>query len=162
MGSGIETGERRGFGEYMKYLQSLEDEISAWPNISVHSHRFGGREFRFGSAELGHMHDGGILDIPFPRPLRDALLAEGLAEEHHWIPNSGWITFQIHNGDDFHHAVWLLRLSYLRYALKTAPEPRELLNRQREELGLSPRFGSLLEPFLPANASPALRAGLAM
>jgi hypothetical protein len=81
----------------MKYLKSFEDEISAWPQISVHSHRFGGREFRFGSAELGHMHSGGILDIPFPRPLRDALLAEGLAEEHHWVPNSGWITLHVRN-----------------------------------------------------------------
>jgi hypothetical protein len=146
----------------MKYLKSFEDEISAWPQISVHSHRFGGREFRFGGAELGHMHNGGILDIPFPRPLRDALLAEGLAEEHHWVPNSGWISFQVRNGDDFQHAVWLMRLSYLRYALKTAPNPRELLNRQSEELQLSPRFSSLLEPFLPANANLVLSARFAM
>jgi Family of unknown function (DUF5519) len=146
----------------MKYLKSLEDEISAWPRISVHSHRFGGREFRFGSAELGHMHNGGVLDVPFPRPLRDALLAEGLAEEHHWVPNSGWISFHVRNGDDFQHAVWLMRLSYLRYALKTAPNPRELLNRQREELQLSPRFSSLFEPFLPAKANPAMSALFAM
>lgn len=108
----------------MNYLKDLEDEISAWPHISVHGHRFGGREFRFGSAELGHIHNGGIVDIPFPRSLRDALLAEGLAEEHHWVPNSGWITFHVRNGDDFQHAVWLMRLSYLRYALKTAPNPQ--------------------------------------
>ena len=66
----------------MRYLKKLEDEVSAWPNISVHAHRFGGREFRFGSAEVGHAHMGGAVDIPFPHSVRDALLAEGLAEEH--------------------------------------------------------------------------------
>jgi hypothetical protein len=55
-----------------------------------------------------------------------------------------------------------MRLSYLRYALKTAPNPRELLNRQSEELQLSPRFSSLLEPFLPANANLVLSARFAM
>ncbi len=146
----------------MTYLKSLEDELSAWPQISVHSHRFGGREFRFGSAELGHMHNGGILDIPFPRTLRDALLAEGLAEEHHWVPNSGWITLRVRTEDDFKHAVWLMRLSYLRYALKNAHNPRELLIRQSEELHLSARFSSLLELFIPANANPALIERAAM
>src|SRR5438128_9450228 len=76
----------------MKHLKKLEDDVSTWPNISVHPHRFGGREFRFGSAEVGHIHAGGIVDIPFPRSVHDVLLAEGLAEEHRWVPNSGWIT----------------------------------------------------------------------
>src|SRR5713226_2380274 len=104
----------------VKRLKKLEDEVSRWPNISVHPHRFGGKEFRLGSAEVGHVHTGGIVDIPFPRLVRDALLADGLAEEHHWVPNSGWITFHVRNQEDGKHAVWLMRLSYLRYALKTA------------------------------------------
>ena len=74
----------------MKQLKKLEEEVSAWPQVSVRPHRFGGKEFRFGSAEIGHVHVGGVVDIPFPRSIRDALLAEGLAEEHHWVPNSGW------------------------------------------------------------------------
>jgi Family of unknown function (DUF5519) len=138
----------------MKHLKRLEEEVSAWPEISVHTHRFGGREFRFGSAEVGHVHEGGIVDIPFPRSVRDALLAEGLAEEHRWVPNSGWITFHVRSEEDFNHAVWLLRLSYLRYAMKAAPDPCELLDRQSQELDLSPHFRSLLEPLLPVKATP--------
>jgi hypothetical protein len=64
----------------MSYLSRLEDEISAWPNVSVHPHRFGGKEFRFGKAEIGHVHREGTVDIPFPRAVRDALLEEGQAE----------------------------------------------------------------------------------
>jgi len=137
----------------MNYLKRLEDEVSAWPNVSAHPHRFGGREFRFQSAEVGHVHTGGIVDIPFPRRLRDALLAEGLAEEHHWDPNSGWITFHVRNEDDLTHALWLMRLSSLRYALKSATDPRKLLKEQSEKLHLSPQFKSLLEPFVPRTAN---------
>ena len=137
----------------MKHLKRLEEEVSAWPQISVHAHRFGGREFRFGSAEIGHVHQGGMVDIPLPRSVRDALLAEGLAEEHRWVPNSGWITFHVRSEEDFNHAVWLLRLSYLRYAMKAAPDPCELLDRQSQELDLSPHFRSLLKALLPAKAT---------
>jgi hypothetical protein len=130
-------------------LEKLEEEVSSWPNVSVHPHRFGGTEFRFGNAEVGHIHTGGIVDIPFPRSLRDALLEEGLAEEHHWVPNSGWITFRIRMQRDLQHALWLMRLSYIRYALKTDSDPRGLFGQESEELHLSPRFASLLAQFLP-------------
>lgn len=137
----------------MKHLTRLEEEVSTWPQLAVHPHRFGGREFRFGSAEVGHVHVGGVLDIPFPRSVRNALLAEGLAEEHRWVPNSGWTTFHLRRDEDFKHAVWLLRLSYLRYVLKTVAAPRELLDQQSEELQLTSELRSLLEPFLPAKSN---------
>jgi Family of unknown function (DUF5519) len=136
----------------MNHLKKLEDGVSAWPHISIHAHRFGGMEFRFQSAEVGHVHAGGIVDIPFPRPVRDALLADGLAEEHRWVPNSGWITFRIRSEDDLKQALWLMRLSYLRYALKIAADPRRLFEQETEELHLSSQFKSLLEPFVPAMA----------
>ena len=137
----------------MNYWKKLADEVSAWPNVAVHSHRFGGKEFQFGSAEVGHIHVGGIVDIPFPRPIRDALLAEGLAEEHHWVPNSSWTTFHVRSEGDLSHALWLMRLSYLRYALKAASDPRRLFEQESEDLHLSPQFRSLLEPFVPKTAN---------
>src|SRR5438445_3803239 len=106
----------QGVGSTMTKMRKLEEQVGAWPHVSVHPHRFGGREFRFGNAELGHVHVGGTVDIPFPRGVRDALLAEGLAEEHRWVPNSGWTTFHVRDEGDLQHALWLMRLSYLRYA----------------------------------------------
>jgi hypothetical protein len=137
----------------MNHMKKLEDEVSVWPHVSVHPHRFGGGEFRFGNAEVGHVHTGGVVDIPFPRSVRDTLLAEGLADEHRWVPNSGWVTFRVRSEEDFRHALWLMRLSYLRYSLKTDIDPRGLLERESRELHLSPQFKSLLEQFVPANAS---------
>ncbi len=133
----------------MKPLKKLEDTVASWPQISVHPHRFGGREFRFANAEVGHLHDRGIVDIPFPRSIRDALLTEGLAEEHHWVPNSGWTTFRVRSDKDIQHATWLMRLSYFRYALKTAEDPQELFTKASRELELNARFKSLLEQFVP-------------
>jgi hypothetical protein len=133
----------------MNFLKMLEAEISSWPGISIHPHRFGGREFRFKTAEVGHVHIGGVVDIPFPRSIRNALLAEGLAEAHRWVPNSGWITFHVRTDEDLRHAIWLMRLSYLRYALKTTDNPRGFLEQETEGLHLSLQFRSLLEPFVP-------------
>lgn len=135
----------------MNRLKMLEETISKWPNVSIHSHRFGGTEFCVGSAEIGHIHIGGVVDIPFPRPVRDALLAHGLAEEHRWVPNSGWTTFHLRSDEDFKSALWLMRLSYLRYSLKTAADPRRLFEQESEDLGLSPEFKSLFEPFVTRN-----------
>ena len=132
----------------MQLLKKLEDTVASWAQISVHAHRFGGREFRLAHAEVGHVHEGGTVDIPFPQSIRDALLAEGLAEEHHWVPNSGWITFRVRSEKDLQHAVWLMRLSYFRYALKTAGDPQELFGEASRELRLRAPFSSLLEQFV--------------
>jgi hypothetical protein len=136
----------------MNYLNRLEDEVSTWPNVSVHPHRFGGKEFRFRKAEIGHVHTDGTLDIPFPRAVRDLLLEEGQAEEHRWVPNSGWTTFKVRREADIGHAIRLMRISYLRYALKTASDPHRLLKQEIEALHLSPQFISLLEVFTPCPA----------
>src|SRR5262245_14561390 len=103
-------------------------------------------------AEVGHVHTNGVVDIPFPRSVRDALVEDRLAEEHHWVPNSGWITFRIRSEQDFDHALWLMRLSYLRYALKSATEPPRLFEQESEGMRLNPRIKSLIEPFVPKTA----------
>ncbi|HEY2646886.1 MAG TPA: luciferase family protein [Candidatus Acidoferrales bacterium] len=136
----------------MNYLCRLEDEIASWQNVSVHVHSRGGKEFKFGKAEIGHVHWNGTVDIPFPRAVRDALVEEGQAEGHRWVPDSGWTTFRIRNEADNQHALELMRISYLRYALKMAADPRKLLKQESESLHLSSRTISILETFTPSAA----------
>jgi hypothetical protein len=140
----------------MKPLKMLEETVASWPRVSVHPHRFGGREFRFANAEVGHIHDEGIVDIPFPRAIRDTLLTDGLAEEHQRVPNSGWVTFRVRRDTDLQHAIWLMRLSYFRYALKTSEDPQELFVEASRELRLNARFKCLLEAFVPLTNSQGL------
>src|SRR5229473_3283548 len=103
--------------------------------LCVHTSSFGGLQSKI--ADIGshwtlRLLAGGIVDIPFPRSVHDVLLAEGLAEEHRWVPNSGWITFRVRSRseEDLRHAIWLMRLSYLRYVLKAATDPRKLFEQE--------------------------------
>lgn len=98
-------------------IQEIQKEVTSWQGVTSSPHRFGGIEFRFGDAEIGHLHWGGTLDIPFPVPVRNQLLEESLVEPHHFVPNSGWITFRTTSANN-QRALWLLKLSYLRYAIK--------------------------------------------
>jgi hypothetical protein len=113
-------------------------------------HRFGGTEFSFRNAEIGHIHPDGTLDIPMPRAFHDVLLEEGLAEQHRWLPNSGWVTFRMRSEKELRHGLWLARISYLRYALKVSDDSRALFEREIESLRLDTRLARLLEKFVPA------------
>ena len=137
--------------------KKLEAEVAAWPNVTVRPHQVIAREFRFNKAEIGHVHFWGDVDIPFTPALHDLLLAQGRAERHRWLPDSGWVTYHLHNESNLSEAAWLMRLSYLRYALKAAPDPEGLLRDESERMGLSPEFQNLMAQFRPARV---VRPGL--
>jgi hypothetical protein len=63
--------------------------------MTVRDHRFGGREFRLGAREVGHLHGDRQADIAYPRPVRDAVVGGGLAGPHHLFPDSGWVTYRV-------------------------------------------------------------------
>lgn len=130
------------------YLKRIQEEVASWPEVSVAPHRFGGKEFRFEKGEIGHVHFWGDVDIPFTRAIRDLLLAQGVAEPHRWVPDSGWITFHLRDDADVGRAIWLMRLSYLRYALKASPEPRRLLEQEADKMQLDAKIVSLLSQFV--------------
>jgi hypothetical protein len=135
--------------DMVEYLKTLEDQACTWPGVTAQPHRFGGRVFRLGRSEVGHVHNDGAVEIPLPLYFRDELVAEGLAEKHHTCPNSGWITFHVRSESDVFHATRLLWLSYLRFALKAVPDPVKRFEQESERLGLSPRIRAALERFVP-------------
>jgi hypothetical protein len=115
-----------------QWMKALVDEASAWPGVTSHEHRFGGTEFRLAEREIGHVHWFGVVDIPFTIRLRDALIAAGRAEQHHFVPDSGWTTVRMsEHGKE--NAMNLLRLSYLRIRMKSADGA--VANEARAELG---------------------------
>jgi hypothetical protein len=121
-----------------EWIKNLVEAVSAWPGVTCHEHRFGGVEFRIGSREIGHVHWFGIVDIPFTVKIRDALIRAGRAEQHHWVPDSGWTTMRVKkHGQE--NALALLRLSYLRVQAKSADPvvANEALN-ELESLRLEP------------------------
>lgn len=92
------------------------DEVGTWEGVTAHPHRFGGTEYRYGRRELGHVHAGRVpvADLPFPRRVRDELLAAGRARPHRILPDSGWVSAPMPDAAAAHDAVELFRLAYLR------------------------------------------------
>ena len=94
--------------------ERIEREIASWPDVTVAPHRFGGREFRVGRGELGHLHGDRLADLPFPVRVREQLVREGKAEPHHILPESGWVSRHIRGEDDVEAVIALFRMNYDR------------------------------------------------
>jgi hypothetical protein len=94
--------------------QQIASTVESWPGVEAAPHRFGGTEFRLGRRELGHLHGDRIADLPFPRRVRDELIADGRARPHHVLPDSGWITVSIGSPEEAERAVELFRMAYER------------------------------------------------
>jgi len=94
--------------------KTIEHEVASWPGVSVAPHRFGGVEFKVGRRELGHLHGSRLADLPFPVKIRQELVASGRVEPHHFLPQTGWVSFRIRGAGDVAAAIALFRLNYER------------------------------------------------
>jgi hypothetical protein len=97
----------------MGYRDRIVKEVLTWEGVEAHPHRFGGTEFTLGRVEIGHIHGDWLVDVPFPKKLRDVLVEEGETQPHHILPESGWTSFYLRKDADVQQALRLLRLSYL-------------------------------------------------
>ena len=90
----------------------IVDTLLTWDGMETHPHRFGGTEFRIGKREIGHIHGDSLVDIPFPKKIRDEIVAAGEASPHHILPETGWVSFYLREEGDVERAIALLRRSY--------------------------------------------------
>jgi len=92
--------------------KQIIDTLLTWLGIETHPHRFGGTEFRIGKREIGHIHGDSLVDIPFPKKIRDEIVAAKEAEPHHILPETGWVSFYLREEADVERAIALLKRSY--------------------------------------------------
>ena len=92
----------------------VQQELLSWPGVTIHDHRFGGIEFRVNGREMGHMHGDELADLPFPKDVGKKLIAEGKASPHHFIPQSGWISYYINGIEDIPGTIELFQMQYER------------------------------------------------
>jgi hypothetical protein len=92
--------------------KQIVDTLLTWDGIEAHPHRFGGMEFRIGRREIGHIHGDSLVDIPFPKKVRDEIVGAGEAEPHHILPDTGWVSFYLREDGDVERALSLLKRSY--------------------------------------------------
>ena len=90
----------------------ITQTLISWEGVSTEPHRFGGVEYRLGTRELGHIHGDQLVDIPFPKKVRDEIVKAGLAQPHHILPETGWVSFYLRQEDDVQKAIALLQRSY--------------------------------------------------
>jgi hypothetical protein len=98
--------------DIIKCMDEIEQDLSQWNGVSIHDHKYGGIQFNYGNKELGHIHGNGMLDVLLNRDIKNELIVNGHAKEHHVFKNSGWVTFYIGSRDDKANALYLLKRSY--------------------------------------------------
>ena len=113
-------------------LDVVEQQVGSWNGISTSPHRFGGVEFNLAGREIGHLHRNGMADISFNKAIRDQLVAEGKAEPHHILPDTGWITFYMRTDADVDAVIWLFRLAYLFHAARGRSRTAGLVDVENE------------------------------
>src|SRR5216684_307936 len=94
-------------------IDTVRAAVARWEGVTTHEHRFGGIELRLGRRELGHLHRS-FADLPFPRRVRDELIAAGRARPHHVLPDSGWVTVPMRTASEVANVIELFRQNYER------------------------------------------------
>lgn len=92
--------------------ETITSTVTTWEGVEARPHRFGGVEYGIGKREIGHIHGDHMVDIPFPKRIRDEVIAASRAQPHHLLPETGWISFYIHEEADIEQAIALLQESY--------------------------------------------------
>jgi hypothetical protein len=99
--------------------KEIHNALQACAGMTAQPHRFGGTEYRLGRREIGHVHTDRLVDIPFPKKIRDSLVAAGRTEPHHILPESGWVSVYLNQASDVGHAINLLLYSFELATKKT-------------------------------------------
>jgi len=90
----------------------ITNAVTSWTGVAVAPHRFGGVEYVIGRREIGHIHGDQLVDIPFPKKVRDEIVAAGRAQPHHILPETGWVSFYLREENDVEKAITLLHESF--------------------------------------------------
>lgn len=123
--------------------------VGRWPDVSIVERSDGGSEFRLEGREIGHVHEGGRVDVCLTCELRDQVLTDGLADRHSPPHDRSWVSYLIRERSDVGGAIRLLRLAYLRRLLELRRADQSVATTVRPErefwnLELSPDLRVLL------------------
>ena len=132
--------ERESFALYVM------EEVRRWPGVEMRPHGSAhepgatdGVEFRLAGRQIGHMHADCAVHLSLTKALKLSVVSEQLAEPLPVAPSSGWAMFNPMSATDVKHAIWLLRLNYVRLRRQRltpdASASSELLQKHQAALG---------------------------
>jgi hypothetical protein len=93
-------------------LDTIKKELLSWPYVTAEPHRFGGLEFRLNKREMGHIHGDRVADLPFPMDVRNKLVNSGRVSVHHFLPQSGWVSYWLKGEQDIPNVIELFKMRY--------------------------------------------------
>ena len=93
-------------------LESIKKELLSWPYVTAEPHRFGGIEFRINKREMGHIHGDRVADLPFPMDVKNELVNSGRVSPHHFLPQSGWVSYWIKGEQNIPAIIELFKKRY--------------------------------------------------
>jgi Family of unknown function (DUF5519) len=111
----MKRGIRRDLIDNGAARNQIDRSVMSWAGVEAVPHRFGGTEYRYGRKEMGHVHGDRLADLPLPRGLHDEVIADGRAQPHHVLPDTGWVSCWIERPEDVTTVIELLRVQYERY-----------------------------------------------
>ena len=101
-------------------LTTIQRAVKSWPGVTTGDTGRGGLQFSYGRVELGHLHGSSFADLPFPKKVRDELIAAGRASVHDPLPNSGWVRRRMDGPGDAEAVIELFRMNYDRAKRRAA------------------------------------------
>ena len=114
-GSMLTADERETFA-----LQVME-EVRRWPGVEMRPHASpheagasDGVEFRLSGRQIGHVHSDCGVHLLLTKALKTSIVREDLAEPLTLAPRSAWVMYNPTRIEHAIHAIWLLRLNYVR------------------------------------------------
>lgn len=133
------------------------EEVRRWPGVELRPHasphepeESDGIEFRLFGRQFGHVHGDCAVHVGLTRALKAGVVQELLAENLDFAPTSGWAQFHPMTPGDAEHAIWLLRLNYVRLRRqRLSPQAAlksELVQKHEQALGaVSPGIAKVLQ-----------------
>lgn len=103
------------------YALQVMEEVRRWPGVELRPHpsaatpgETDGVEFRLYGRQIGHVHADCSVHLSLTKALKERVVGDQLAEPLDFAPTSGWAMFNPMTVEDAKHAIWLLRLNYVR------------------------------------------------
>ncbi|MFL5605307.1 MAG: luciferase family protein [Gemmatimonadaceae bacterium] len=107
--------------ERERFAIRVMDEVRRWPGVELRQHasptepgKSDGMEFRLYGKQIGHVHGDCSVHLALTKALKASLIEQGLAESMPNASTSGWAMLSPLTEEDAQHAIWLLRLNYVR------------------------------------------------
>lgn len=107
--------------------QAIAREVTGWPGVTTSDTGRMGTAFHVGKIELGHLHGDHAAHVPFPKAMRDQLLADGTITPHPVFPDAGWGERVIRDERDVSEVIALFRANHERARARqdrSAHQPR--------------------------------------